>query len=177
MARSKSKTATRRPARAGGGRDRGARPAPAAETAHARRIRLYLEKHPGATKREARGHRPAEHATREQRAKREKRLTEKERAAIRRYTRKQAKRGGRDPDELYRATVEWARERGFKVFDRLKATRDRLRKNGASGVRMRIRKGVAEMIGDTRKQQRNVALMEDFADAYDVPDVALLYYH
>ena len=171
----RGKTATRSASRSSGSGRRAS--TPPLETAHARRIRRYLEKHPGATKREARGHRPEEHATRAKRAKAEKRLTEGERAAIRRYTRQRAKDGDVDADELYAATVQWAREKGFKVFDRLKATRERLRKAGASGVRMRVRKGVAEMIGDTRKQQRNVKIMEDFAEAHDLPDSVLLYYH
>jgi hypothetical protein len=158
---------------------RGKRP-PAGETAHAKRIRLYQQKHPGASRAQARGHKPAEHATRKERARAEKRLTENERAAIRRYARAQAKRAGRDADDFYRDMVAWTQREGggrFKDFERMRRLRDRLAVKGPSDVRIRIRQGTAELIGDTRAQERNIADMDDFLDDYDVPDPEWLWYH
>ena len=152
--------------------------APAGESAHARRIRLYLEKHPGATRAQARGHKPAEHATRKERAKREKRLTENERAAIRRYARAQGRRSGQDADDLYRGMVGWAQDKGFKRFEQMRRLRDRLAVKGPSDVRVKVRRdGTAELIGDTRAQERKIADMDDFMESHDVPDVEWLWYH
>jgi hypothetical protein len=153
---------------------------PPAETPHARRIRQYLEKHPGATKAEARGHRPGEHRTREERARALRRLTEKERAAIMRYARANARRTGRQVQETYRDMVDWAQREegdGFKDFDRMRKLRDRLTKRGPTDVRIRMRKGVATLVGDTRGQARNLEAMDEFLEDYDVPDIEWLYYH
>jgi hypothetical protein len=181
MARKKAKTATRRSgSRPGGARRGSAKPA---ETAHAKRVRLYLEKHPGATKAEARGHKPAEHATRKERARQAGRLTENERAAIKRYAARQAKRAGRDPDAAYRAMLAWASRdggRGFRDFNRLRAERDRLAKRGPTDVRMkRLKDGSVEMVGDTAGRDRNVDAMQGFAEDYELPDDAAwwLWYH
>lgn len=148
---------------------------PPAESAHARRIRLYLEKHPGATRAQARGHKPAEHATRKERARREKRLTENERAAIRRYARAQAKRSGEDASDLYADMVAWAQPRGFRAFDRMHRLRDRLSKR-PSNLRIRMRDGTAELEGDLAQRDRNIDDMDDFIDKYDVPDSRWLWY-
>ena len=153
---------------------------PPAESAHARRVRLYLEKHPGATKAQARGHKPAEHATRAKRAREEKRLTENERAAIRRYARAQAKRSGADAGELYGDMIDWTRReggKGYKDFERMRRFRDRLHKKGPSDVRVRIRKGTAELIGDTRAREGNIEAMDNFIDDNEVPDPTWLWYH
>jgi len=152
---------------------------PPAESAHARRVRLYLEKHPGASRAQARGHKPAEHATRKAKARREKRLTENERAAIRRYVRAQAKAGRIDDGEvsdLSTDAIAWAQERGIGAFHRLRDTRDRLKKT-PSNLRVRkLKDGTTELVGDLAQRDRNIDAMDDFMDEFAPPDVRLLWY-
>lgn len=152
---------------------------PPAESAHARRVRLYLEKHPGATRAQARGHKPAEHATRAKKARREKRLTENERAAIRRYVRAQAKAGRIDDSEvgdLSASSIEWLQERGFGAFKRLRRLRDRLEKTPSNLRVRRLKDGATELVGDLAQRDRNIDAMDDFMDEYGPPDVRLLWY-
>ena len=187
MARKAKKTATRRPTsrpKSGGGSGGGPRSRPPpAETAHARRIRLYLEKHPGATKAQARGHKPAEHQTRKQRAQLAGRLTEGERATVKRLAKQQARRnrGGPDDGEVYRSMLAWAQREGgggFADVRALQAQIARLHRRGASDVRVRRYKdGTVTLVGDTARQAQNLDEMDDFASLYDVPDTAWLYYH
>jgi hypothetical protein len=150
---------------------------PPAETAHARRIRLYLEKHPGATKAQARGHKPAEHATRKERARAAGRLDENQRATIKRFAKLQASRKNSDSGELYRAMVErFDRKGGYRDFERIKAEvarhagmkrgRNRVRSLDKSGKTVTI-EHAAERVWDD---------FEDFAERYDVPE-EWLYYH
>ena len=153
---------------------------PPAESAHARRVRLYLEKHPGASRAQARGHKPAEHATRKAKARREKRLTENERAAIRRYVRAQAKAGRIGDDEvsdLAASTIAWAQEQGYRrAFERMRDTRDRLKKT-PSNLRVRkLKDGTTELVGDLAQRDRNIDVMDDFMDEFAPPDVRLLWY-
>lgn len=169
MARKPSKTRSRRPARGGG---------PPRESAYERRIRLYIEKHPGASRAQARGHRPSEHETRRKRAEAEGRLTERERAAIRRFARRNARRReGADPDEIYSDMLAWARERGFGAFDAMRSQVADLEKRGASRVRIRMRGKVAHFEGNVAAQAANVATMEGFATRHGVSDIQWLYYH
>jgi hypothetical protein len=175
--KSASKPRTRSSSKGSSGRGRKAAPI---ETAHAKRVRRYLEKHPGATKREARGHRPDEHRTRRERATKLGRLTETERATIKRFARRQAKRGGVDAEATYRDMVRWAsREEGagYGGFVKLKAAVERLRKRGKTNIRAVTKNGVTTLVGDTRRRSGNIDIMEAFTQANDIPDAFWLYYH
>jgi hypothetical protein len=186
VARKPSRPSTRRASKGSGGKPR-SRPAPTprrgtvkpVETAYQRRIRQYLEAHPGATRREARGHRPAEHATREQRARERGKLTERERAAVKRFAIRNARRRpGSDPDEIYADLIDWTSARGFETFDRLRSQVNDLAKN-PSRVRVRLNRktGQAEIVGDLNARSRNMGLMESFVSRHDVPDIEWLFYH
>lgn len=180
MARRKApakKTATRRPSR-GGGTSR-AKPA-TTYTGSSKRVRDYLAKHPGATVAQARGHKPDEHRTRAARARAAGRLTESERASLKKFARRQARRneGGPDGDALYKAMLErFNRKGGAAAFGRIKASverhakirrrRHRVSKVGKGGKTVRVELAPYKSLwGD----------MDDFADRYDVP-VEWLYYH
>lgn len=174
----RSKTATRR----GSSSRRGS--ARAGETAHQRRIREYLRKHPGATKAEARGHKEGkrEHVERERRAKREGRLTEKQRAAIKRFATKQAQRKGVDVSDVYPTMTEWAQAKGYGSFERLRDGVTKMRRDKRSRYRVRRRKLKSgkystTISGDIGAYEGNVALMDELFDDLDLPDHDWLYYH
>lgn len=167
MARKPRSTKTRRPSGGGGRRT--------AETAHQRRVRLYLEKHPGASKAQARGHKPKEHATRERRAKAAGRLTEAERAAIRRFAKRQARRMDADPSEVAAEMIAWAQEKGMGSIDALRDQVGRLNKR-QSNFKIRRRKGVVRFTGSSVGRSRNLADMDAFTDRYNLPDPRWLYY-
>lgn len=172
----RSKTATRRPTRSGGGKSR------AGETAHERRVRQYLEKHPGATKAQARGHKPKEHATRERRAKEAGRLTERERAAIKRFATKNAKRRGLNPGDVYDDMASWAQAKGFKNFDALRSQVTQLGRRKSQRYRVRRRKLKSgrystTISGDLGALQDNLDAMDEAFDDLEIPDREWLWYH
>lgn len=152
---------------------------PPAETAHARRIRLYLEKHPGATKAQARGHKPAEHATRKERARAAGRLDENQRATVRRFAHRQARRndGGPEGSDVARDMLaRFDRAGGWRDFERIKkaVTRHAGMRRRRHRVRSVDKAGKVATIETTPDRVWND--MEDFADDLDVPD-EWLYYH
>jgi hypothetical protein len=166
----RSKTATRRSSR-GGGSSR----SPTVYTGTSKRVIDFLAKNPYATVAQARGHKPDEHRTREQRARKEKRLTERQRAAIRRNSYITAKQMDGDPDEEYRRLVAWAQREGYRAFEAMEKERRYLAKH-RSGVKVRVRKGVATLHGDLDQQGKNFARMDRFVTRYNVPEPKWLYY-
>jgi hypothetical protein len=181
MARKKTKTATRsrsgsRSSGRGGGRRGSAKPA---ETAHAKRIRLYLERHPGATKAQARGHKPAEHKTRKERAQKLGKLTENERATIKRFALRQSKRDrGGSVEDNYRVLMMVANDHGMTGIRDIMQAQKKLEKSGANYIYVTKKKGgVATLSGDLGANARNLDLMDAIMARYDLPDTSLLYYH
>ena len=171
----RKKTATGRRSGKGGG----SRRSPTVYTGSSKRVIDYLAKHPHATVAQARGHKPAEHATRKERARAAGKLDENQRAAIKRFATKQAsaRRMGADPGDLYRQMVErFDRPGGYARFERARGgvgvnekkrrRRNRVRRLDKSGRMVRLEMK-AEPVWDD---------MEDFADDLDVP-VEWLYYH
>lgn len=138
-------------------------------------MRRFLEKNPGATKAQARGHKPKEHATRERRAKAAGRLTEKERAAVRRFARRQAKRMDADADDVAEQMLDWAKEKGMAAIDAMKGEVARLNKR-QSNFKIRRRGRTAYPVGSNVGRSQNMADMDAFVDRYNLPDPRWLYY-
>lgn len=85
---------------------------------------------------------------------------------------------GVDPEDVAPDMIEWAKENGFKNFDRMRDQVSRLEKN-PSQVRMRLSRDgkTARLVGDQRGRSRNLDAMDEFAERYNLPDTAWLYYH
>jgi hypothetical protein len=174
----RSKTATRRSGSRSGGGKRS--PPPARETAHQRRIRLYLEKHPGATKAQARGHKPAEHRTRKERARLAGKFDENQRASVKRFAGRQFKRNrdGPDPDELYRLMLEkyQSKPRGWQRFeiDKGQVARHAKMRRHRNRVRSVDKAGKVKTI--EMAPERVWEDFEDYAEEHDIPE-EWLWYH
>ncbi|PWT78042.1 MAG: hypothetical protein C5B60_01805 [Chloroflexi bacterium] len=176
----RAKTKTRRPSR-GGGRKR------AAETPHQKRVRKYFEKHPeergkpGAGAR-ARGHLPREHAERERKAIAAGLLTEKQRAAIKRYALKQGPRRGKSVDQVYSETLAWAQQEGYPAFEDMREVIKTLRlrrrqgKTGAYHMRGKGKKRRAVFFGDLDALNENLAMMDAAVDRLNLPDRDWIFY-
>jgi hypothetical protein len=157
------------------------RPAPrrrAAETPQQKRYRVYQEKHPDWRsdphwKQRARGHREREHVAR---AAREREaalttgaLTTAERGQIKKIAIRQAKRLGRDPVRLTADMRAWAQAHGYGAFKAYARQLHALER----GKRVRERGPVVTIAGRAGREGE----MEDFVDAYDLPDLDWLFYH
>lgn len=168
---------------------KGSRPAAGREplSAYEKRIADYLARHPGATRQEARGHRPpagrTEHAARMEKERASGGLTTYQRAAIKRFATRQAKRAdrNRDPDRLTREMREWTEQKGWHRFEQLRETVKR--KSREPRVRYRVRRrrgkdGGARVLDiDTAGAVARRDMMDDLVEDFDVPDVEWLYYH
>jgi hypothetical protein len=176
----RSKTASRPRSRStGGGRSS------AVLTKHGERLEKFKAKH-GITgeltaeqRRQARGHKPAEHATRKERARAAGRLDENQRASVRRFAHRQARRnaGGPDGSDVARDMLD--------RFDRAGGNRDfeRIKKAVARYAGMRRRRHRVRSVDKAGKvatietsPDRVWDGMENFGDDLDVP-VEWLYYH
>lgn len=158
------------------------RPRRGAPTPYERRIAAAIAKASAEgrtiTRQEARGHRPREHATRATRAVERGDLTSAQRQTIRRFADKQSKRiRDSDRDEINDQLRRFAQTQGFERFEELKAEVSRLKAQRTRRVRVRIRRGVATIVGDLSGRSRNVERMEALANAWGLPDIRLLFYH
>jgi hypothetical protein len=174
----RAKPSPRRPSSRSGGGKRS--PPPTVYKGTSKRVIDYLKKHPTATVAQARGHKPAEHKTRKERARAAGRLDENQRAAIKRYAKITAplNDGGPDPDELYQAMLAefdgpggWERfqqaKRGADHHAKLKRHRHRVRRHDKAGKLVTL---------EMEPYQRVWPGMEAFAAELGIP-VEWIYYH
>jgi hypothetical protein len=152
---------------------------PQAQSAYERRIAAYQAAHPGATRAQARGHAPKiiaglevrEHVSRRARELRED-LTTYQRGAIRKWAAGQAARlekPGANRERLAKAIGDDMTEKTIKRgYDAFRAMADELRRMG----RARNRQGKVLILAG---RARNIAVMEDIADEWDI-DLEWLFY-
>lgn len=94
------------------------------ETPYQRRIRLYKERHPGATTQEARGKKPREHVERARREKEKSGLTPYQRSKIKADAIQQAYRArehGVTAAEVEAGFTRMVRERGWDAYKDIRA--------------------------------------------------------
>jgi hypothetical protein len=138
-----------------------------AETAYQRRIRLYKERHPGATTQEARGKRAGEHIARKARESRED-TTTYQRGKVREWVRRQAQRNGARPAavaEMHAKMQERLIKNGYEAFRQMA---DWLRRQHA-------KKNKQSKVIVIAGRAANLAIMEQFAEFWDI-DLEWLYY-
>jgi hypothetical protein len=91
------------------------------ETSYQRRIRLYKERHPGATTQQARGKHAGEHVTRKEREVAKTGLTPSQRVQIRKFARQQGYRSEDDENEIFEAMTAMVRRDGYEAFQEIRA--------------------------------------------------------
>lgn len=135
------------------------------------RRRIERAEAAGKTRQQARGHRQAEHVSRATRnAERKEQfgvLTAKERAAVRKFARDQAAKGGADPDKAIRNLMSWTTRRGYDAFEaRRQVVRDLARQ-----YRNEVKRGVYASRGED--------VLDDFddGDSPEIDDGYWYYYH
>jgi hypothetical protein len=147
-----------------------ARPAPRAghrESSYQRRIRLYKERHPGATTQEARGKKPREHVERARREKEKYQLTPYQRGKIAKDARVQAGRipGGGDAAEIAAGYVRLVQGQGWGAYQDLRAFITAKHRESLHMGKVVTIRGAAQ----------NRAEMETLAALYGI-DISWLYY-
>lgn len=147
------------------------RAAPAAparpETPYQKRIRLYKERHPGATTQEARGKPRAEHRIRKAREVHED-TTTYQRGYIRKWAAGQARKVGANADYVYETMLEKVIKRGRDGFADFRAMVDGVRRLAREKARL-------SKAGRIEGRARRAGEMEDWAAEWDI-DLEWLYY-
>lgn len=146
---------------------------PRSEWSPSYRRRIERAEARGLSRQAARGHKPREHVARREREQREAaalgKLTSPQRAAIRRFAAKQAKRGGEDVAASKQKMVGWATRVGY---DRFLALRDQVAAASAQYRGQRSR-GAYESAGE--------GVLDYWIDDLDTPDdpaeAFWFYYH
>ena len=147
-----------------------ASPRARAETPYQRRIRLYKQRHPGATTQQARGKPQREHVARRERE-RAAGLTTYERSQIRAIARAQAKRMGVEPDEISRRFELWARQKGYARVKEFKAGIQARHKQKRARVRVRRKVGGRVIRVEITGASSQVGGMQTDFDDFDLPDL------
>jgi hypothetical protein len=139
----------------------------------------------GKTLQEARGHKAHEHVERRAREIERYGITTYQKAQIRKFGERHAKRLGTDPATTVEKMQRFVKRRGYEPFKRLRDEVARLGRLKRARVRYRIRKdGVVVFTGSTsgaaKRRGEMERFAEDFADLAEdlgVDTFELLFYH
>lgn len=168
------------------------------ETAQQYRERRYRELHPGASKQQARGHKPREHVERKQKEIERYGMPLVQQHAVEAFAREQAAKNiskasartaegrKRHEDHVIQRYLEATRKHGYDQFVRGRQLVRRLsrqkRLRGDRALRSKSKGGdaVARAVERANRQRdRAIAEMQDFAEDFfdDADDDDMLYYH
>lgn len=135
------------------------------ETPYQRRIRIYKERHPGATTQEARGKKAGEHVERKAREQAKTGLSPYQRGKIKADAKEQSRRSGHDASRIEAGFTALVRNRGWDAYKRLRAFINEKHRESLHQGKVVTLRGAA----------MNRAEMEDLADEYEI-DLEWLYY-
>lgn len=147
----------------------------AGQTAYQRRIARAMAQ--GKTLQEARGHKPKEHIARRQRELAEGETTY-QRGALKKFAEKQARRSGRDPEDVLAELRNMKRRHGWDGFNRLRDTVNALHRNKRVRFQRWKAGGIHRPLDLQRAKEqrdRNVARMQALADELGLSFDTLFY--
>lgn len=154
---------------------RGRGRAPRPQTAYEKRIARFLAAHPGATRQQARGHKPREHIERRERELAAG-ITTYQRSMVRRWALEQAERNPRisDPEEMVRRLQRWTTHHGYERFRQVRAFQQGLKQTKRQRLRKRIRvegKVIRIEAGPADSSGPTIAKMADRFEQADLPEL------